>query len=378
MKRTPFTRLAFVTVLAVSLPIAACSFATGSTGGNSSESSSSSSQESILSTPNVSYAGFLDELGLSIYMQGSHKLTLDDGQMIILQSTDENLNLDVYIGKHVEAHGSVQATVEGGGTIMGVTEIIVLDEMSSSPTPTSSSAMEQSSSLSSSASGKMCGGIAGIACDNEQVCVDDPSDTCDPLTGGADCSGICVVEIKSSVKTSSQESNPSSSQKTVSSFSSSSKSVTPSSSSSVSSSSSSVSSMSKQMEEQIVAMSKQSYDQSNFWTQKYCTSHFGFCIPVHKNWYFKSFGATTTNMWHVEFGQNEIDELGQGAIVLNLVAGTSASMSAQDGGVKAKGSDVIGYKDTADGKHFELIADARLRAAVEYMLSEITPYELAQ
>jgi hypothetical protein len=24
------------------------------------------------------------------------------------------------------------------------------------------------------------------------MCVDDPSDSCDPATGGADCSGICV------------------------------------------------------------------------------------------------------------------------------------------------------------------------------------------
>lgn len=39
-----------------------------------------------------------------------------------------------------------------------------------------------------------CGGIAGIACeDPAQVCVDDPSDTCDPAKGGADCGGICIT-----------------------------------------------------------------------------------------------------------------------------------------------------------------------------------------
>ncbi len=36
-----------------------------------------------------------------------------------------------------------------------------------------------------------CGGIAGIKCPDEQTCVDDPSDTCDPAQGGADCPGIC-------------------------------------------------------------------------------------------------------------------------------------------------------------------------------------------
>ena len=36
-----------------------------------------------------------------------------------------------------------------------------------------------------------CGGIAGVQCPEGQKCVDDPSDTCDPTKGGADCSGIC-------------------------------------------------------------------------------------------------------------------------------------------------------------------------------------------
>jgi hypothetical protein len=36
-----------------------------------------------------------------------------------------------------------------------------------------------------------CGGIAGIACPGSGQCVDDPSDSCDPNNGGADCGGIC-------------------------------------------------------------------------------------------------------------------------------------------------------------------------------------------
>lgn len=39
--------------------------------------------------------------------------------------------------------------------------------------------------------GPTCGGFAGIACPGSGVCVDDPSDDCDPDAGGADCSGIC-------------------------------------------------------------------------------------------------------------------------------------------------------------------------------------------
>jgi hypothetical protein len=37
-----------------------------------------------------------------------------------------------------------------------------------------------------------CGGFAGTACPGGQDCVDDPSDSCDPANGGADCPGICV------------------------------------------------------------------------------------------------------------------------------------------------------------------------------------------
>jgi hypothetical protein len=36
-----------------------------------------------------------------------------------------------------------------------------------------------------------CGGIAGFPCPGAGVCVDDPSDECDPENGGADCGGLC-------------------------------------------------------------------------------------------------------------------------------------------------------------------------------------------
>ena len=37
-----------------------------------------------------------------------------------------------------------------------------------------------------------CGGIAGIGCPGMGRCLDDPSDSCDPSAGGADCGGICT------------------------------------------------------------------------------------------------------------------------------------------------------------------------------------------
>jgi len=42
------------------------------------------------------------------------------------------------------------------------------------------------------APGPSCGGLAGRRCSGSVVCVDDPSDRCDPSQGGRDCSGSCA------------------------------------------------------------------------------------------------------------------------------------------------------------------------------------------
>jgi hypothetical protein len=51
---------------------------------------------------------------------------------------------------------------------------------------------ENVGSLQQEAKGKiMCGGFAGLTCPGGMICVDDPSDDCDPDLGGADCIGMC-------------------------------------------------------------------------------------------------------------------------------------------------------------------------------------------
>lgn len=43
--------------------------------------------------------------------------------------------------------------------------------------------------------GNFCGGIANIKCPEGYQCVDDPTDNCDPKSGGADCDGICIPVV---------------------------------------------------------------------------------------------------------------------------------------------------------------------------------------
>ncbi len=366
------------TVLATGL-IAACSFGARNDGSTTSSSASSevsnlsASSESALATKNVSYQGIIEVLGPSVYQEGTHKLVLADKSFIILKASDANLELASYLGKRVEVRGSVQPTVEAGGTIMSVEEVTILDV-----TPETSSSSEAEAKKFA-----ICGGIAGRLCETGFTCVDDPSDSCDPTTGGADCSGICIPstaeKTSSSVQSSSVANSKASSSvkpipSTSSVSSSSSKSSVTSSSASLSSSASSQASNSAELEQQIVQMAKQQYAQDSLWTQKYCTSHIAFCIPVHKNWYFKSFGATTSNLWHVEFGISNIDVIGQGTIALHLVNGTLSSLGLADGQVRVQGKDVVAFKEWKDGAHFEIIADARLQAAVSYMVSHITEY----
>lgn len=119
-------------------------------------------------------------------------------------------------------------------------------------------------------------------------------------------------------------------------------------------------------------MAKEDYSNPSRWTQKYCSSHMSFCIPVHKNWYYRSFGATSSALWRVEFDNADFETLGSGVITLQIMSGTSAQAGGTNGMVKVSGAQAIGYLDWDNNRHFEISTDARLQAAVSYMIANIS------
>ena len=368
----------------ISCLLSACSFSTvpplpseDTAESSSLATTSSSSLQDTLITRNVNYTGVVEEMGIGIVMQGTHLLRLLDSRTIFLSSTDANLDLQKYIGKNVELRGSVQPTVEGNAILMRVEQVTVLDLSSSSSSSTTTSNSGTILPLS-------CSSKLSPLCPSGMACVDALSDACDPESS-VDCPGMCskvtLPQLSSSESSSGVLTPPysssSSSSLSKSGSSTSSHSIVSSSSSANTQQSSSPSSSSANRDVAVALLAKQDYS-SSLWTQKYCTSHIGFCVPVHKNWFFKSFGATTTNLWHIEFDATAIDILGDGLITLNLVAGTSAAMNASDGEIRAVGDDVIAFRDWKGNQHFEIIAPAALRAAAEYMLSHLERFAPVQ
>ncbi len=341
------------------LLISACT--PGTDNGNQTESSAASQQASstVAETKNVMYRGTVEKQGVSIFMEGTHRLRLDDGRYILLHS--DAVELNAYVDMKVEVLGAVRPTVEAGGQIMRVERI---------------TSMEPSSSSSSTSSKTFCGGIAGIACPDGQTCVDDPSDSCDPMNGGADCGGMCVPgsassEAASSIVASSAPASvtPASSiAPAISSAAPVASSIAPASSTPSAATSSTTFQASADLTAKAAIMAKDKQGAEN-WTQQYCSSHIGFCFPVHRNWWFKSFGATSTTFWHVEIGPSEMNNLGEGPLSVDLVSGNAAS----DGSVTVSGDTVTGIRSWTGGRHIVITGPANLEWAVRYITEQLKP-----
>lgn len=297
-------------LLTLSLLLVACGG--GSTIPSENESSSSSSSaQSVVETHNVSFTGTVRPSGISIYMEGTHRLELGDGRFILLSS--ETADLNGYVGESVEVTGSIRPTVEEGGTIMRVEQIRLLESSSVS----SSSSVSPVASAASSAS--------SVAAASSAV---------PPVSS--------VASAKSSLP---------------------------------SSPASSAASVAVDVSAQIATMAKQDFSAAN-WTQAYCApTTISFCVPVHRNWYFKSFGAATEALWHVEVGSVAIENVTDGAIAVNLLGGSLASKGRTDNEVRVEGSMVRGYREWTKERHIEIIAPAALESAVTYMTQHLSGME---
>jgi hypothetical protein len=122
------------------------------------------------------------------------------------------------------------------------------------------------------------------------------------------------------------------------------------------------------LEAKAALMAKDNMAPAN-WTQQYCSTHIGFCIPVHKNWWYTSYGATSSSFWHVEVGPSEMQNLGDGPLTVRLVSGDISN----DGAVDVSGGSAVGVRSWTGGRHFEIKGPSNLEAAVRYITEQLKP-----
>jgi hypothetical protein len=70
------------------------------------------------------FKGTVQELGMSIFMQGSHQLLDDKGERVaLLQASTDAVDLNAYLGQKVEVSGDASPSVEGGATFVTVDSV---------------------------------------------------------------------------------------------------------------------------------------------------------------------------------------------------------------------------------------------------------------
>ena len=305
----------------------------------------------VRETNNVTYTGTVQPAGISVYQQGSHRLVLPGGKFVLLESDDIDLN--GYVDEEVQIFGALRPTVEAGGMIMRVERIElvvtevdeIVEELPLAPEgeeppaeepieePVEEAPIEESPTDAEEAEEltdeKEIEAIEEIEESNEE----EPLPSTDEEVAEEDIEVIEEVEEDVVEEETSEE-------------------------------------PSAELLERIELMERQDYSAAN-WTQEYCTSHIAFCAPVHRNWWFKSFGATSSTLWHVELSPEPIESLGQGPIVVELIAG---SIGDSDGTVEVVDGSAIGYREWTFGRHFRISAASTLEAPVRYITENISDY----
>jgi|TARA_Y100000310_G_scaffold295896_1_gene327673 hypothetical protein len=322
----------FVLFAASSIVLSACGLVEVEYEEGLTDGSAPLEQEAVRETENVTYTGVVQPAGISVYQQGSHRLVLPGGKFVLLES--EDLDLNGYVDEEVQIFGALRPTVEAGGMIMRVEKIELVakeslddvdDLIEELPVATEEEVAEEPTEEPTEDQGEP-------SADPEDTEVQELPDTEEPPTEEVD---EVVEEVSEEPAEEAPAAEPTA-----------------------------------EYTERIELMARQDYSAAN-WTQQYCTSHISFCAPVHRNWWFKSFGATSSTLWHVELSPEPIESLGQGPIVVELIAGT---IGEADGTVDTTNGEAVGYKEWTFGRHFRISGDVSLVDAIKYITENITEY----
>lgn len=281
-------------------------------------------------TKNVYYRGIIQPSGINIYQQGTHKLSLPDGRFILLES--DTVDLNGYVGEEVEIFGALRPTVEGGGTIMRVERAAAVIEEAEEETdaeiadePASSAKNEEKDVLEQETEEP-----------EEEIAPDTKEETAEESPEKEIPPQVDKIEEEEEAKL------PDETEIKV------------------------IDKNSEEYKALVETMSKQDYSADN-WNQEYCSKHIRFCIPIHKYFWYRSFGATEKALWHVEFGTKEIENLGDGPLVLELLVGVEGQEPAKEGMATATSK-------WDDKSFFFIYGPSEISDAVNYMAGQIKSY----
>lgn len=262
-------------------------------------------------TTNVTYRGIVQEAGISIYMQGSHRLLLPAGRFILLES--DTINLGDYVGKEVEVFGSVRPTVEAGGMIMRVTKLTEMTKEEPQVHTGSTALLEPTEGQ----------GEQKETIPNEETPAEEEVMEKEPVE---------EEELpKEEVVTIEQE-------------------------------------RSAELQARIVTMSNEDLAPHR-WTQQYCSTHVNFCFNIHKNRWYQSFGVTNSSLWHVEVSDQPISTLGDGIIFATLKSG---NVPFADGTLQTTGNTIVGVRSLGDERYLQIEGPKELEQEVRMTLESIT------
>lgn len=296
------------------------------------------------------FTGTVEPAGISIYMEGTHRLVLSDGRFILLES--ELVNLKSYEGKSVEVTGRVRATEEEGGRVMTVDRLDDLALRSSESSESSASSETTTSSSSSS-----------------ETSVSTSSSSSSVVSISTTSSSVSVPAVSSSVSSSVSKASVVSSA-SISSVASSVVSSSSATSVSVSVSSASVSSVvsSTGPDPRVAKMASQASDLSR-WTSQYCFKSFPVCLSLHAFWTYDGTFAPAGR--HLEIASGPIELKGDGVLVVAILDGTLAERGVSDGQVVILDGRAMGYRDVNGKALLQVSGPAELQAAIQTLLEKV-------